>query len=360
MIASLPLLRLALDSIVLPMNTATDLPLPIGAARAPRAELDALLREPVACALDAELGVIAVRGADAATFLQGQLTNDTKALDATAVQLTAYCTAKGRLLAVFEQWRTDAADGEVLLQLPRELLPALLKRLSMFVLRAKARLTDASSEWHTVAVLGQGCGAALRSALGAVPEAGRTIAVDDVRVTAAPLGTRAIERYVLRAPQPAAAALHAAVDGMMPVSSGVWWWSQVDAAVPTVVAATQEAFVPQMINLEVLGGVNFKKGCYPGQEVVARSQYLGKLRRRMNLGHCADDTLERGAGDDVFFAGAAEPAGKVVASALAPGGGMDVLFECPMDRLDPAAVRLAGDVPLVLRPLPYVLVDVTA
>lgn len=342
------------------MNTAVDVPSSPGAARAPREQLDACLREPVWCALDDDLGVIAVRGADAATFLQGQLTNDTKVLDAARVQLTGYCTAKGRLLAVFEQWRTDDPAGEVLLQLPRDVLPAVLKRLSMFVLRAKAQLGDASAAWRTLAVLGPGSGAALRATLGRAPDPGQSLFANDVRITHAPLGTSQLERYVLRAPRAAAGTLHAAVQGLRCVDAGVWWWSQVDAAVPTVVAATQEAFVPQMINLEVLGGVNFKKGCYPGQEVVARSQYLGKLRRRMSLGHCDDDTLGVGAGDDVFFTGAAEPTGKVVATARAPGGGLDVLFECPMDRLEPACVRLAGDVALTLRPLPYELVDVTA
>jgi folate-binding Fe-S cluster repair protein YgfZ len=144
------------------MNTAVDLPTSPATARAPRAELDALLRVPVWCALDDDLGVIAVRGPDAVTFLQGQLTNDSKTLGAAAVQLTGYCTAKGRLLAVFEQWRTEDADGEVLLQLPREILPTVLKRLSMFVLRAKAKLTDDSAQWRTIAVVGAGSGQALR------------------------------------------------------------------------------------------------------------------------------------------------------------------------------------------------------
>jgi folate-binding protein YgfZ len=344
------------------MNTAIDLPTSPATARAPRADLDALLREPVWCALDDDFGVIAVRGPDAVAFLQGQLTNDSKTLDAAAVQLTGYCTAKGRLLAVFEQWRTEDPDGEVLLQLPREILPTVLKRLSMFVLRAKAKLTDDSGQWRTVALLGAGSGQALLQSLGQVPAPGQSIIVNGARVTQAVRGTRDVERFILRAPiaGSGAAAMHAALANLRQVEAGVWWWSQVDAAVPTVVAGTQEAFVPQMINLEVLGGVNFKKGCYPGQEIVARSQYLGKLRRRMNLGHCDDDSVPAGAGADVFFAGTADPVGKVVATAAAPGGGLDVLFECPMDRLDPSGVRLAGDVPLVLRPLPYQLVDVTA
>ena len=130
-----------------------------GMARARRAELDAALAQPVRCSLDADLGVIAVRGADAVSFLQGQLTNDSAGLDSVQVQPTGFCTAKGRLLATFEQWRTAEPEGEVLLQLPGDLLPGLLKRLSMFVLRAKARLGDASQAWRTEALFGPGSAA---------------------------------------------------------------------------------------------------------------------------------------------------------------------------------------------------------
>ncbi|MCX8005374.1 MAG: folate-binding protein, partial [Burkholderiaceae bacterium] len=137
-----------------------------------------------------------------------------------------------------------------------------------------------------------------------------------------------------------------------------WWWTQIDAAIPQVFAATVERFVPQMINLDVLGAVNFKKGCYPGQEVVARSQYLGKLRRRMHLAHVAGETR---AGADVFAAGSEQPVGTVVMAATAPQGGMDLLFECPLDRLqDPLFANAPQGPPLALRPLPYELVDPTA
>jgi hypothetical protein len=112
-----------------------------------------------------------------------------------------------------------------------------------------------------------------------------------------------------------------------------------------------------MINLEVLGGVSFKKGCYPGQEVVARSQYLGKLRRRMSLAHLA--TGEAAAGGDVWFAGQEAPAGRIVLSAAAPGGGTDLLLECPVDRIEQQSLHIGGAV-LTLRPLPYTIVDVTA
>jgi folate-binding protein YgfZ len=153
----------------------------------------------------------------------------------------------------------------------------------------------------------------------------------------------------------------AALRGAQPVASGAWWWSQIDAAMPTVWPATQEAFVPQMINLEVLGGVDFKKGCYPGQEVVARSQYRGRLRRRMALAHA--DAAPAAAGTDVYMDGEAEPVGSVVMAAAAPGGGIDLLFERALDRGgDRPTLRLADPAGPVLaqRDLPYAIVDVTA
>jgi hypothetical protein len=151
----------------------------------------------------------------------------------------------------------------------------------------------------------------------------------------------------------------ARLQGARRVASGVWWWTQIDAAIPDVFAATQEKFVPQMINLEVLGGVNFKKGCYPGQEVVARSQYLGKLRRRMSIAH-VDGTASAGA--DVFVDGEAQPVGTIVMSASAPGGGVDLLFECPVERLGATSLRATAPdgPPLATRSLPYELFDPTA
>jgi folate-binding protein YgfZ len=336
--------------------TATTLDFPPAAAgtwHAARDELAHALRAPALAALD-ELGVIAATGADATSFLQGQLTNDTAGLDAVRVQLTGYCTAKGRLLAVFEQWR----DGDTIcLQLPREILAPVMKRLSMFVLRAKVRLEDASDRWVSFGLVGPGSAGLVADALGAAPAIGATMLRDDIRVSRLADGTQARERFVLRLAADRADEIRRRLAAARAVASGVWWWSQIDAARPTVVAATQEAFVPQMINLEVLGGVNFKKGCYPGQEVVARSQYLGKLRRRMSLAHTAAEAAA--AGGDVWFAGQEQAAGKIVLAAAAPAGGMDVLLECPVDRIDEQSLHIGG-VPLSLRALPYALVDVTA
>ncbi len=328
-----------------------------GTWHAPLDELSSALQGPVLAQID-DLGVIDVSGADAISFLQGQLTNDTAGLDAQRVQLTAYCTAKGRLIAVFDQWR----DGDVIcLQLPREILAPVMKKLSMYVLRAKVRLTDASARWVSFGLLGPGSEALVAQVFGAAPAPGASLLVDAVRITRLADGARARERFVLRTTAEHAQALRGRLAGARAVDGGVWWWSQIDAAQPTVVAATQEAFVPQTINLEVLGGVNFKKGCYPGQEVVARSQYRGNLRRRMSVAHTTQPTQ---AGADVFALDEAEPVGQIVLAASAPGGGTDVLLQCPMDRplIEQALLRIGGPQGALLdvRSLPYTIVDVTA
>lgn len=302
------------------------------------ADLSAALSDTVIAPLN-ELGVIVVEGADAALFLQAQLTNDSVTAREQVIR-NGYCTAKGRLVAVFDHW----AEGDAhYLMLPREVLVTVMKRLSMFVLRAKVKLSDASNHWCVFGLLGPGADAMTHS----LRESG-------VKVARQPNGTRCRERFLLMAP----AAIHDEVLRLAcarRVSSGVWWWSQIDAGVPTVLHATQEKFIPQMINLEVLGGVSFKKGCYPGQEIVARSQYLGKLRRRMHLAHLDGQAQ---AGGDVIAIESSKPVGTVVLAADAPDGGQDVLFESAVD--DATTALMINGVPLTVRSLPYAIVDVTA
>lgn len=311
--------------------------------------------EPAACAAVPlpELGVIAVNGADAAAFLQAQLTNDVAHLDAGQMQLNGYCTAKGRLLATFHQWRHG---DDVMLRLPREILPAVMKRLSMFVLRAKVRLADASDAWSTTGLLGAAEFARRAGVeLPAAPWSG--VAVGDARVDRVPDAAGA-DRFLLTAP--AGSSLPGWCADLPRLPSSAWWRSEVEAAVPTVFAATQEKFVPQMINFEVLGGVNFRKGCYPGQEVVARSQYLGKLKRRMQRAHV--DGVDAAIAGDVYHSGEAQPVGTIVMAAASPRGGTDLLFEAPIDRVQSGSLHLASPTgpALELRGLPYELFDPTA
>ncbi len=204
------------------------------------------------------------------------------------------------------------SDAEVLLVCARDLLAPTLKRLSMFVLRAKARLSDASGDYALYGLLGDAARAAL-------PEGDEPWAKADlgdasvVRLYPADGQPRALWLAPAASPAPAGA----------PTSEALWLWSEVRSGVATLTAPVVEAFVPQMLNYESVGGVNFKKGCYPGQEVVARSQFRGTLKRRAYLAHAPAPVA---VGAEVFAQDDAEqPVGLVVQAAAAPGGGVDAL-----------------------------------
>ncbi len=241
----------------------------------------------------AHWGVIRAEGADAATFLQGQLTQDMSTLDAHHARWAGYCSAKGRLLATFLVWRPS--PDVYLLACSADILAATLKRLQMFVLRAQCKLVDA-----TLAVNLEG----RWLADSADPSGGLPLTVD---------------HGVIRLPSVDGHRRDVAFgQGVGPVEGSdeqlaAWHWLEVGSGVPWIVAATQDAFVPQMVNLELVGGVNFKKGCFPGQEVVARSQYRGTLKRRMHLFEGAD---AMNPGDEVFHASdPTQPVGTVVNAA---------------------------------------------
>lgn len=315
--------------------------------------LAARLRTPTLVPLT-EFGVIAASGVDAVSFLQAQLTADVAGLAADRMQLAGYCSVKGRLLATFHLWRS--ADG-VLLRLPRELVATLIKRLSMFVLRSKVKLVDASDAWSTCALLGAGSAECLRAEGLAAPDVPwSSMTAGSLRIDRLLPASGVGERYLLTLP--AGAELPPGLAALPRETSEAWWRSEIAAAVPTVFAATQEKFVPQMINFEVLGGVNFRKGCYPGQEIVARSQYLGKLKRRMQIAHADAKGVLPGA--DVFD-DTGNVVGTVVMAAAGPDGS-DLLFEVPVERLQSGSLHLeaATGPTLAVRPLPYDLVDPTA
>ena len=298
-----------------------------------------------------QLGVIAFRGDDTATFLQGQLTNDVRSLHADSVQWNGYCSPKGRLLGNFLMWR----QGEdYCLQLSGDILPGVLKRLSMFILRARVQGRDASDETVRLVVAGPQAETAVRAAMGAVPDAAMRSAASEtgqvIRVGA--------DKFVLSvAPERAAAVWQALRQSATPVGAPVWDWLRLNAGIPMIVAATQEQFVPQMVNLEAIGGVSFQKGCYPGQEIVARSQYLGKLKRRMFLAHV---DAEAAPGDSLYSADIeGQATGTVVNAAPAPTGGFDVLAVAQVESAATQTLHLkaADGAALALKPLPYALPD---
>jgi len=225
------------------------------------------------------LGLIAVRGDDAVTFLQGQLTNDVRAVSDTHSQLSSHCSPKGRMLALFRVLRLGDA---IVLQLPRERVADTLKRLRLFVMRAKVTLEDQSDGPIRIGVAGSGAVGAL-AALGlALPELDNALAVtDEVTVLRLPAP---VPRFELIGPFERLAPLW---DALTPNSvmgdTDAWALLDIRAGIPTVYNTTVETFVPQMVNMQLIDGVSFDKGCYVGQEVVARMRYLGTLKRRMYL-----------------------------------------------------------------------------
>jgi folate-binding protein YgfZ len=306
-----------------------------------------------------DLGLIAVAGEDAATFLHNQLTNDVEHLGADDARLAGYCTPKGRLQATFLIWRS--ADT-VYLQLPRAIQAPLQKRLSMFVLRAKAKLRDATEEAATGAVLGLG-GARAADVLASVvaDHGGGALPDAPYRKTEGAFGAVirladafGAPRFMwITAPETAIAALPALQSALALGGNQAWTLSQIHAGVPQVSLPTQEQFVPQMINFELINGVDFKKGCYPGQEIVARSQYLGKLKRRMALA-TLDDAAAR-AGDEVYSSDdPAQPSGMIVNAAPNGAGGADALVEIKLAALEHEVRHGApGGTLLRFKPLPY-------
>ena len=284
------------------------------------------------------LGVIRAQGDEAAKFLHGQLTQDFALLGPQQARLAAYLSPKGRMLASFIACQRSAT--EVLLVCSRDLLAATLKRLSMFVLRTKVKLTDASDEFALYGLAGD---ALISIAGSACPAWAKADFDDQILVHLYPaLGQ---PRGLWIAPQGSPAPQGQALD------AALWAWGEVRSGVATLSAPLVETFVPQMLNYESVGGVNFKKGCYPGQEVVARSQFRGQLKRRTYLAH-SPSALAVGA--EIFTAEDAEQAvGLVVQSAPAPAGGWDALV-CLQTHASSAALR-AGPAPLALQPLPYAL-----
>ncbi|HSC64046.1 MAG TPA: folate-binding protein [Caldimonas sp.] len=297
----------------------------------------------------ADRGVIRASGADAAAFLQGQLTNDVASLAAGSARLAGFCSAKGRLQASFIVWRP--ADDEFLLSCPTSVLAPTLKRLSMFVLRAKCRLSDASEEIVLFGVAGSAASAIVGDA--AVWQRRPHAGASAIRL---PDGG-GLPRALLAAPMAAEIDVGAAPA----MTLETWRWLDVESGVVTIEPATVDRFVPQMVNFELVGGVDFHKGCYPGQEVVARSQYRGTTKRRTLLFDC--DAVPT-AGQDVYVAGDAnEPAGTVANAAPHPAHlGASALVEIRLAAVG-ADLRLgsADGAPLRQRPLPYsVPLDVAA
>lgn len=303
-----------------------------------------------------DLGLIEFTGEEAAHFLHNQLTNDIEHLGATEARLAGYCSPKGRLLATMMAWKTAES---IMLQLPREILPAIQKRLQMFVLRAKAKSADASDTYAILGLTGSAATTALSKWFGSMPAKAYSTATSDAGTLIRVADAVAAPRYIwITAPDFAIASWPELTEVLKPATADSWHLTDIHAGVPQVTLATQEKFVPQMINFEVIGGVNFKKGCYPGQEIVARSQYLGKLKRRMML--ATIDSQEAAAGMDVFSSEDPEqPCGMIVNAERSSQKEMVCLVEIKTSTLATGSIHLGGPQGPALKfhELPYPLPD---
>lgn len=290
------------------------------------------------------LGVIRVEGEEAAKFLHGQLTQDFVLLGMNEARLAAFLSAKGRMQASFIGLKRSAT--EVLLICSHDLLAPTLKRMSMFVMRAKAKLTDASAEFALFGIAGDAINTVAGSAQPAWVRADFGSA-SFVHLYPADGQARALWVAPVSDAPPAGPALDPAL----------WLWSEVRSGVATLTAPVVEAFVPQMLNYESIGGVNFKKGCYPGQEVVARSQFRGTLKRRAYIAHTAAEVV---VGAEIFsITDPEQPCGTVVQVAPTPTGGFDAIVSLQVAAAQSGSLQVgtADGVALALLPLPYALLE---
>ena len=299
-------------------------------------------------ALLGHLGVLQFSGEDAESFLQGQLSCDVAAVGLRSSAYGAYCSPKGRMLANFLLWREEAGFQ---LALSRDLTASIHARIAKFVLRAKVKVSDASDTIVLAGAAGPKADQALREVFPDLPkgpdqasrrpDTGTVIRLKD-------------GRYFLALSPPSASALRQRLANVLvPVGAHAWRWLDIRSGVPLVTTATQDRLVPQMANFELLGGVSFSKGCYTGQEVVARMQHLGKLRRRMFLANVA---AQAEAGDSLYSEDLGDQASGIVVNAeSSPDGGHDLLAAVQTASREGSTVRLKSLSGPALRflPLPY-------
>ncbi|MCB1850528.1 MAG: folate-binding protein YgfZ [Gammaproteobacteria bacterium] len=311
-----------------------------------------------ACALIdlSHFGLISVSGEDAETFLQGQVTNDVRNLTGENFQISACCSPKGRMLANFLCFRRQQ---EILLQLPRDTQQLLLKRLPMFILMSRVKVTDASDKLVCFGVLGECAEVLLRDRFSRIPERVWERVEEDGFTLLRPPG--ATQRFqLIGEPDGMMALWKQLAETAKPVSSDRWMLENIRAGVPTIHGSNSEAFIPQMANMQLIEGVSFTKGCYTGQEVVARTRYLGKVKRRMYLARI--DSARCPLPGEVLYSPESQSgqgAGRVVDAQHDPDGGCELLAVIEIACHDAGDVRIGSEAgePLIFQTLPYSFED---
>lgn len=303
-----------------------------------------------------QFGVLRVHGEEAQGFLHNLFSSDVNALTPQKAEYSSFNTAKGRALATFLIWRTGT---EFFLQLPQSLLAPIQKKLSMYVLRAKVKIENGSDGIVCLGLSGDKAKALLEKHVRSVPEEPMSMAQcthfgeQQAHFNILRLDEQRFQ--VITAPQHAPALWEKLSTEARPVGSPCWDWLDIRAGIPWILPQTQEKFVPQMVNLDLTGAVNFKKGCYPGQEVVARMHYLGRPKRRMYLAHVFAESAPQPGAELFSMELEGQGCGEVVNSAPAPGGGYDLLAVVQIASHDAFPVHLGAltGARLQFQPLPY-------
>jgi hypothetical protein len=296
-----------------------------------------------------QFGVLKVTGEEAQGFLHNLFSSDVNSLTPQLALRSSFNTAKGRTLATFLIWKNGT---EFFLQLPRSLIAPIQKKLTMYVLRAKVKIEDASDGTVCFGLAGANAASLLQKHFPALP----LNPMDVVQHADASLIRFDANRFQINVSAQHAPALWQKLGAeAKPAGSPCWDWLNIRAGIPVVLPQTQEAFVPQMANLDLIGAVNFKKGCYPGQEIVARMHYLGKPKRRMYLAHVVTDTAPQPGAELFSMEMEGQSCGIVANAAAAPGGGYDLLAVVQIASHDTFPVHLGAltGARLQFQPLPY-------
>jgi hypothetical protein len=298
-------------------------------------------------------GLISADGNDAEAFLQGQLTNDLKQVDSTHSQLSSYCNPKGRMLANF---RIFKRNDTLYLAMPGELLDATLNRLNMYVMRSKVSLQN-SGDLISIGFSGNRAEELLAAITGSVPKDIDTVTQQNGYTIIRVAGIE--PRFEIYGSVADIKKLWQKLDlNASPVGCNIWELLNIRSGIPVIVADTSEAFIPQMTNMELINGVNFKKGCYTGQEIVARMHYLGKLKKRMY--HIKINTDKKPSPGDSLFAKDSKGGsgtGTIVSAQQSPDGGYEALAVIQITDAENQPLRLydADGPEIEILELPYSL-----
>ncbi|MFQ6021138.1 MAG: YgfZ/GcvT domain-containing protein [Acidiferrobacterales bacterium] len=320
----------------------------------PQKERDAMAAGNIVTDLSS-LALIRVGGDDAATFLQGQLTNDIRLLDESRSQLSAYCDPKGRMLAIF---RLFMGDNAYMLQLPASLQDSIINRLRVHVLRSKVTVEPAKEELQCIGLAGPDAEAIMQTQTGFVPMEKESCVTRDSLTAMRVAGVQ--PRFEIVGPLDALRQLWDRINHQaVAVGTSAWTWLEIMAGVPNVYPQTSGAIVPQMANLELLDGVNFEKGCYSGQEIIARLHHRGKVKQRMYRSHVTIDEIPE-PGDAIYASDLrGQATGMVVHAAASPEGGHDMLAVIHSSSVASGDLHLGSEQgpALTIEKLPYRLVS---